>query len=642
MHAYTPTHAVQQFPAEPWYAPAGTGLTCSLQEAQPMLGQPSPWPPCYQQPFDLALIPAARSAPFMIEPYGSPFYAFQQSTAALFYAPASVAGPSPYQHYGQPLYPAMVPVVSGTPFATQFAAAPFYAADSIAGPSPYPHYRQPFHPATIPVAGSTPFTTQLYGSPYYSSRQFVPGPFNAPAYVAGPSPYLCCGQPLGLSVVPEASSDSFMMMQYGYPYCASRQFRGPLYTPAYTAGSPYHVFRQSGAGEFYTPACVGSPTPYTYYRQPFDPSLVRVAGGTPFIMQPYGSPSYAFQHFSAGQLYTGAGQLYAPACIASLAPQPQSMPQPMPGQPYPYYGQLVYPNLVPAAPAVYYAPPPFQNQFGALSQGVHLSYPRPTVISVVRQETSPAASQIASDATRQDEHVFRRRRRRHERMEAALSSQEHKTERADNGHKTKSAARASASVSAAIADPCAEACSTVEERPDSHIYRKYCDQVISKDIDVVAKHLLNAVCRRDKRERKKIGLSHGQSKRICPGLRGVARALRNKDVQCVLMATDMLPTSRWSLDDMVGKVLRLCSDKGVPVVFALKPQQYGNFVKGIGGFISTFGILSLEGVHQIFHELMQVVESARLARREREDNPVQMNPVEKNGAAAEGSTLSEA
>ena len=93
---------------------------------------------------------------------------------------------------------------------------------------------------------------------------------------------------------------------------------------------------------------------------------------------------------------------------------------------------------------------------------------------------------------------------------------------------------------------------------------------------------------------------------------------------------------------MVGKVLRLCSDKGVPVVFALKPHQYGNFVKGIGGFISTFGILSLEGVHQIFHELMQVVESARLARREREDNPVQMNPVEKNGAAAEGSTLSEA
>ena len=81
------------------------------------------------------------------------------------------------------------------------------------------------------------------------------------------------------------------------------------------------------------------------------------------------------------------------------------------------------------------------------------------------------------------------------------------------------------------------------------------------------------------------------------------------------MATDMVQVSqKHSLDDMVGEVIRLCSDKGVPVVFALKTQQFSNFIRATGFAI---GILSIEGVEQDFHELMQLVERARLPHRER-------------------------
>ena len=361
MQAYRPTYATQQLPAELWYAPSGVGLPYSLQQAQPILGQPSP----YYQPFYLAEVSAARSVSFGIEPYGSPYNAFQQ-----------------------------------------FTAAPSYVPGSVARPSLYPHYGQPFYPATVPVAGTAPLTMQLYGSPNYA-----PGLFYTLASVASTSPYPCYGQPLVLSMVPVADRASFTVQQHG---------------------SIYYAFRQLGAEESYTYACIASPSPYPYYRQPLDLSLVRVAGGTPFIMQPCGSPSY------------------------------------------PYYGQMVHPNLVLAPPTVCYIPPlPFQPLGTALlGQFVHLSHPQPTVMSTVHQETSPAASaRVAFGATRQDEPAVRKRRPRHEQMEAALSSPE-QTERSDNCQKAESTALASASVSAAVAGPCLEACNTVDERPIG-IYRKY-------------------------------------------------------------------------------------------------------------------------------------------------------------------------
>eukprot|EP00850_Spirogloea_muscicola_P011318 SM000070S21284 [mRNA] locus=s70:67975:71690:- [translate_table: standard] len=138
--------------------------------------------------------------------------------------------------------------------------------------------------------------------------------------------------------------------------------------------------------------------------------------------------------------------------------------------------------------------------------------------------------------------------------------------------------------------------------PDVHI--RYCNQVITTELNRVTTELLKELLRFQERAKAKDVLKAKKKRRLVVGLREVSRAVRTKRAKCIIVAPNIEEiTSEGGLDSTVTSILQQAGANEVTVVFALTKsriaQAFGRRVR-----MSTVAICDYDGANSLFKEMV--------------------------------------
>jgi len=141
--------------------------------------------------------------------------------------------------------------------------------------------------------------------------------------------------------------------------------------------------------------------------------------------------------------------------------------------------------------------------------------------------------------------------------------------------------------------------------------RHYVHQVLSEELDEKVKLMLSELVRFQERAKERDPLKFAKLKRYCVGMREARRSITRGKVKCLIMAPNLeASTAEGGLDDCVDDLIETARECEVPVVFALSRNRMG---KALGKNIrmSIVALLSAEGVHQQFREVLKITDDLR-------------------------------
>lgn len=141
--------------------------------------------------------------------------------------------------------------------------------------------------------------------------------------------------------------------------------------------------------------------------------------------------------------------------------------------------------------------------------------------------------------------------------------------------------------------------------------RQYVHQVLSDALDDKVKIVLGELVRFQERAKERDPLKYQKQKRMCVGLREANRSVARGRAKGVICAPNLEECSATGgLDDTVEDLIESCREHDVPVIFALSRNRLG---KALGKHIriSIVCILSAEGVHQEFKQVLKLAEDLR-------------------------------
>jgi len=141
--------------------------------------------------------------------------------------------------------------------------------------------------------------------------------------------------------------------------------------------------------------------------------------------------------------------------------------------------------------------------------------------------------------------------------------------------------------------------------------RHYVHQVLNDDLDEKVKLLLGELGRYQDRTKERDPLKYQKQKRFCVGMREAQRTVARGKAKGIVCAPNLEECSaEGGLDDTVEDLIEACREADVPVIFALSRNRIG---KALGKNIrlSIICILSAEGVHQEFKQVLKLTDDLR-------------------------------
>eukprot|EP00416_Gambierdiscus_australes_P016919 CAMPEP_0171061596 /NCGR_PEP_ID=MMETSP0766_2-20121228/4539_1 /TAXON_ID=439317 /ORGANISM="Gambierdiscus australes, Strain CAWD 149" /LENGTH=374 /DNA_ID=CAMNT_0011517299 /DNA_START=143 /DNA_END=1267 /DNA_ORIENTATION=- len=141
--------------------------------------------------------------------------------------------------------------------------------------------------------------------------------------------------------------------------------------------------------------------------------------------------------------------------------------------------------------------------------------------------------------------------------------------------------------------------------------RHYVHQVLSDELDEKVKLMLNELARFQERAKERDPLKYAKLKRFCVGMREAKRSVARNKAKCLILAPNLeVSTAEGGLDETVEDLIEVAREAEVPVVFALSRNRIG---KALGKNIrlSIVAVLSAEGVHQQFKEVLRITDDLR-------------------------------
>jgi len=150
-------------------------------------------------------------------------------------------------------------------------------------------------------------------------------------------------------------------------------------------------------------------------------------------------------------------------------------------------------------------------------------------------------------------------------------------------------------------------------------FREYCDHVLTKDINHFTYNLLVDLQRFQDRVYHENRIKYKQKRRFILGLREVLKHLKLKRLKAVIIAPNIERISaKGGLDDYLGSIISICNEQDIPKIFAMNRHVLGRVVKKLAP-VSVVGIFDYDGAHEIFKELIGLVELAKDAYKEKVD-----------------------
>ncbi|XP_063843535.1 uncharacterized protein LOC135090585 [Scylla paramamosain] len=140
--------------------------------------------------------------------------------------------------------------------------------------------------------------------------------------------------------------------------------------------------------------------------------------------------------------------------------------------------------------------------------------------------------------------------------------------------------------------------------------REYCHQVVTPEVNAVAKELISTLMAFQKRHYQRDPTKARIRKRYVCGLKETTKLMGK--MSCVIMAPNIQQCEGpGSLDDAVEKLLNQAEKLKVPVVFALSTKEMKYLCRKSSRKVSCFGIINYQGAQDIFQRLMQLMPEAQ-------------------------------
>ncbi|XP_045121881.1 titin homolog isoform X2 [Portunus trituberculatus] len=140
--------------------------------------------------------------------------------------------------------------------------------------------------------------------------------------------------------------------------------------------------------------------------------------------------------------------------------------------------------------------------------------------------------------------------------------------------------------------------------------REYCHQVVTPEVNAVAKELILTLMAFQKRHYQRDPTKARIRKRYVCGLKETTKLMGK--MSCVIMAPNIQQCEGpGSLDDTVEKLLNQAEKLKVPVVFALSTKEMKYLCRKSSRKVSCFGIINYQGAQDIFQRLMQLMPEAQ-------------------------------
>ena len=148
-------------------------------------------------------------------------------------------------------------------------------------------------------------------------------------------------------------------------------------------------------------------------------------------------------------------------------------------------------------------------------------------------------------------------------------------------------------------------------------FREYCDHVLTKEINQLTYTLLVNLQKFQDRVYHENHMKYKQKRRFILGLREVLKHLKLKRLKAVIIAPNIERiSSKGGLDDYLGSIISICNEQEIPKVFAMNRHVLGRVIKKLAP-VSVVGIFDYDGAHDIFKELVNHVQLAKVAYMEK-------------------------
>ncbi|EDV25264.1 uncharacterized protein TRIADDRAFT_24181, partial [Trichoplax adhaerens] len=126
---------------------------------------------------------------------------------------------------------------------------------------------------------------------------------------------------------------------------------------------------------------------------------------------------------------------------------------------------------------------------------------------------------------------------------------------------------------------------------------RYCDHVLSKEINNYIWDLLRELVRFQDRQYQKDPIKAKIRRRYVLGLREIQKYLRLKKLKCVVISPNLEKiTYEGGIDHTLQRIIETCHFQNVPVVFGLNRHSLGRAVKRHVP-VSIVGVVNYDGVH---------------------------------------------
>ncbi|KAL0484957.1 selenocysteine insertion sequence-binding protein [Acrasis kona] len=145
-------------------------------------------------------------------------------------------------------------------------------------------------------------------------------------------------------------------------------------------------------------------------------------------------------------------------------------------------------------------------------------------------------------------------------------------------------------------------------KQDPTAIREYVDQPLDAQLDSTVQQLLSKLVKCQQKLKQKEPLKYKTKQRLVMGLRQVLKGLKSGRIHYIVMAPNIEKIeSKDGLDDMIQSIIKIASEKNVPVVYALSKRKIG---KALGKQIkvSVVGIYNADGA---FDELKTALNLVR-------------------------------
>lgn len=148
-------------------------------------------------------------------------------------------------------------------------------------------------------------------------------------------------------------------------------------------------------------------------------------------------------------------------------------------------------------------------------------------------------------------------------------------------------------------------------------FREYCDHVLTKEINNLTYNLLVTLQKFQDRVYHENPIKYKQKRRYILGLREVLKHLKLKRLKAVIIAPNIERISaKGGLDDYLGSIISICNEQQLPKIFAMNRHVLGRVIKKLAP-VSVIGIFDYDGAHEIFKELIDLVQLAKVTYTEK-------------------------